>query len=140
MNLLINNKLSIPYREFKWRFSRSSGSGGQNLNKTDSKVEIIFCIEKSKFLNNFQKIQIRKNIDIKLISDCISIVVQEQRTQFQNRQIALKKMATLLNDALNKRKIYRIKTKPTKLSQIKRLEQKKRRGELKRNRSFNDSC
>ena len=134
MNLLIDNKLSIPYRELKWRFSRSSGSGGQNINKTDSKVEIIFSIKDSSVLNNHQKIKLINNISSKLINGCICIVVQEQRKQWQNRQIALIKLANVIKYALNKKYVVRIQTKPTKFSQIKRIKKKKERSELKKKR------
>ena len=86
MDLYINNNLSIPVKEFRWRFSKSSGSGGQKVNKTNSKVEIIFDIKNSKFLNDFQKIKLRNNLNKKLVNNCISIVVQDQRTQGYNRQ------------------------------------------------------
>ena len=134
MNLLINNNVSIPFRELKWRFSRSSGSGGQNINKIDSRVEIIFSVKNSKVLNNYQKIKLRNNISSKLINDCVHIVVQEQRTQYKNRQIALKKMANLIKDALNKKQIIRIQTKLNQSSHQKRLKKKKERGELKKTR------
>ena len=136
MNLLINANLSIPFNEFKWRFSRSSGPGGQKVNKTDSKVEIILDIKNSKILNDFQKIKLRNNLDKKLVNDCISIVVQDQRTQGYNRQLALKRMAKLIKESLNKKQIFRIKTKPSRSAQNKRIEEKKKRSELKNNRRF----
>ena len=136
MDLYINNNLSIPVKEFRWRFSKSSGSGGQKVNKTDSKVEIIFDIKNSKFLNDFQKIKLRNNLNKKLVNDCVSIVVQEQRTQGYNRQLALKRMAKLIKESLNKKQIFRIKTKPSRSAQNKRIEEKKKRSELKNNRRF----
>ncbi len=136
MNLLINTNLSIPHKEFRWRFSRASGSGGQKVNKTDSKVEIIFDIKNSKFLNDSQKIRLRNNLKKKLINDCICIVVEDQRTQGHNRQLALKRMAKLIKDALNKKQVHRIKTKPSRSAQNKRIEEKKKRSQLKNNRRF----
>ena len=136
MDLYINNNLSIPVKEFRWRFSKSSGSGGQKVNKTSSKVEIIFDIKNSKFLNDFQKIKLRNNLNKKLVNDCISIVVQDQRTQGYNRQLALKRMAKLIKESLNKKQIFRIKTKPSRSAQNKRIEEKKKRSELKNNRRF----
>jgi len=136
MNLVINTNLSIPYKEFRWRFSKSSGSGGQKVNKTDSKVEIILDIKNSKILNDFQKIKLRNNLDKKLLNDCICIVVQDQRTQGHNRQLALQRMAKLLKDALNKKQIFRIKTQPSRSAQNKRIREKKKRSELKNKRRF----
>ena len=138
MNLFINPELSIPYRELQWRFSRSSGAGGQNINKTDTKVELIFMIENSCVLNDYQKIKLRKNFGKNLINDSICIVSQEQRTQHRNRQIALQRMAKRINNALNEIKIFRVRTIPTLSSNLKRLEKKKQRGELKKSRRYND--
>ncbi len=66
MNLTINSKLEIPANEIHWRFSRSSGSGGQNVNKTDSRVEIVFNVFKSKTLTSYQKHRILIQNKIKL--------------------------------------------------------------------------
>ena len=138
MNLLINEILLIPSKKFKWRFSRSSGPGGQKVNTNDSRVEIIFCIKNSIVLNDNQKTKLRKNINIKLINDCIRIVVQEDRSQFKNRQIALKKMMLILKYALNKKINYRLSTKSSIASQKKRIIQKRKKGELKKSRRLNN--
>ena len=134
MNLKITRKLVIPYNEVQWRFSRSSGPGGQNVNKTESRVEILFNITNSKALNPFQKIILFDKLGNKISNGSISIKVQEKRTQFENRKIAINKLITLLKVTLmSKVKIRKI-TKPTNASKIKRVESKKKRGELKRNR------
>ena len=65
MNLLINEILLIPSKKFKWRFSRSSGPGGQKVNTNDSRVEIIFCIKNSIVLNDNQKTKLRKKYQYK---------------------------------------------------------------------------
>ena len=85
-------------------------------------------------MNDYQKIHLINNVKKKLVNDCICIVVEDQRTQGHNRQLALKRMAMLIKDALDKKQIYRIKTKPTRASQNKRIEEKKKRSELKKNR------
>ena len=84
MDLIISPRLVIPSRELKWRFSRSSGPGGQKVNKTDSRVEIVFNIEESKVLNDYQKIVIIKNLKNKLVNKSICIAVQVQRNQLLN--------------------------------------------------------
>ena len=81
MDLIITPRLVIPSRELKWRFSRSSGPGGQKVNKTDSRVEIIFNIEESKVLNDYQKIVIMQKLKNKLVNNSICIAVQDQRNQ-----------------------------------------------------------
>ena len=77
MNLTVNSKLEIPVNEIQWRFSRSSGAGGQNVNKTDSRVEIVFNVSESKTLTTFQKYRISIQDEIKLVNGCICIAVQD---------------------------------------------------------------
>ena len=134
MNLTINSKLEIPANEIHWRFSRSSGAGGQNVNKTDSRVEIVFNVSESKTLTSYQKYRISIQNKIKLINGCICIAVQDKRTQYQNRQFALSRLASTLRELLKPPPKKRKRTIPTRSSQRKRLESKKKRGELKRNR------
>ena len=134
MNLTINSKLEIPASEIQWRFSRSSGPGGQNTNKTDSRVEILFNVSESKTLNPYQKCRISIQDEIKLINGCICIAAQDKRTQYQNRQLALNRLALTLREILKPSPKKRKETIPTRSSQRKRVESKKKRGELKRNR------
>tara|TARA_Y100001968_G_scaffold286902_1_gene287919 strand:+ start:188 stop:610 length:423 start_codon:yes stop_codon:yes gene_type:complete len=136
MNLRITTKLEIPASEIHWRFSRSSGAGGQNLNKTDSRVEIVFNVSESKALNPYQKHRILIQKAFKLTNGCICIVVQEKRSQYQNRQLALSRLASTLQELLKPPPMSRRKTIPTRSSQRKRVEFKKKRGELKRNRQL----
>ena len=134
MNLTINSKLEIPANEIHWRFSRSSGAGGQNVNKTDSRVEIVFNVSESKTLTPYQKHRISVQDEVKLINGSICIAVQDKRTQYQNRQLALSKLAATLRELLKPPPKRRRKTIPTRSSQRKRVESKKKRGELKKNR------
>ena len=134
MNITINSKLDIPGDEIQWRFSRSSGAGGQNVNKTDSRVEIVFNVSESKSLTPYQKHRISIQDEIKLINGCICLAVQEKRTQYQNRQLALSRLASILRELLKPLPKKRRETIPTRSSQKKRVESKKKRGELKRNR------
>ena len=136
MNLRITSKLEIPTSEINWRFSRSSGSGGQNVNKTDSRVEIVFNVSKSKTLSPYQKHRILIKKNYKLINDCICIVVQDKRSQYQNRQLAVNRLVSTLQELLKPPPKRRRETIPTRSSQRKRVELKKRRGELKKNRQL----
>ena len=137
MNLRINSKLEIPGNEIKWRFSRSSGAGGQNVNKTDSRVEIVFNVSESKTLTPYQKYRISIQDEVKLSNGCICIAVQDKRTQYQNRQLALTRLTSTLRDLLKPPPKTRRETIPTRSSQRRRIESKKKRGELKRNRQTN---
>mgnify|MGYP001502919422 FL=1 len=137
MNLRINTKLVIPDNEIKWRFSRSSGAGGQNVNKTDSRAEIVFNVSESKTLTPYQKYRISIQDEVKLSNGCICIAVQDKRTQYQNRQLALTRLTSTLRELLKPPPKKRRETIPTRSSQRKRIESKKKRGELKRNRQSN---
>ena len=134
MNLKITKKLVIPSNEINWRFSRSSGPGGQNVNKIESRVEIIFDLEDSKVLNDYQKEILKRNLKNKLVNNSLRLAVQEHRNQLLNRQLALMKFRSIIKNALNKPFKLRKSTKPTKASQKKRVEFKKKRGELKKSR------
>ena len=134
MHLQVSKKLIIPTNEIQWRFSRSSGPGGQNVNKIESQVEIIFNIEKSKALNTFQKNLLLTKLNNKIINGCISLKVKEKRTQFKNRQLARQKLTSLIKKIIMSEEKVRKVTTPTKYSQRRRIESKKKRGELKQNR------
>jgi len=134
MDLKITKTLVIPSNEIKWRFSRSSGPGGQNVNKIESRVEIIFNLEDSKVLNDYQKEILKRNLKKKLVNNTLCLSVQEHRNQLLNRQLALMKFSSILKNALNKPFKLRKSTQPTKESQNKRVEVKKKRGELKKSR------
>ena len=134
MNLRINTKLEIPGNEIKWRFSRASGAGGQNVNKTDSRAEIVFNVSESKTLTPYQKYRISIQDEVKLSNGCICIAVQDKRTQYQNRQLALSRLTSTLRELLKPPPKDRRETIPTRSSQRRRVESKKKRGEIKRNR------
>ena len=134
MDLKITKTLVIPSNEIKWRFSRSSGPGGQNVNKIESRVEIIFNLEDSKVLNDYQKAILKINLKNKLVDNSLRLTVQKHRNQLLNRQLALIKFSLIIKNALNKPFKLRKSTKPSKASQKKRVEFKKKRGELKKSR------
>ena len=134
MDLKITKTLVIPSNEIKWRFSRSSGPGGQNVNKIESRVEIIFDLEDSKVLNDYQKEILKRNLKKKLVNNSLRLAVQEHRNQLLNRQLALIKFSSIIKNALNKPFKLRKSTQPTKESQKKRVEVKKKRGDLKKSR------
>jgi ribosome-associated protein len=133
--LIITHTVSIPLSEFTFRFARSGGRGGQNVNKVETKVELLFNVANSPSLSDEQKEQILKKLESRIDSDGIlHIVAQEHRTQNKNREEATKKFVELIKNALAKRK-KRVKTKPSAEAKEKRLEEKKRRGGIKQKRS-----
>ena len=100
MDFFISSKFVIPENELRWRFSRSSGPGGQKVNKTNSRVELIFDLEKSKSLSEYQKLRIKDQLKSKLINGCICIAVENRRTQLENRKLALTRLSSTLGDLL----------------------------------------
>ena len=125
MDLKITKSLVIPSKEIKWRFSRSSGPGGQNVNKIESRVEIIFNLEDSKVLNDYQKAILKINLKNKLVENILCLAVQEHRNQLQNRQLALMKLSSIIKGGLNKQFKFRKSTKTPKASQKKELSLRK---------------
>jgi ribosome-associated protein len=120
--------------EFQFLTSRSSGPGGQNVNKVNSKVELRFNIENSSLLTDEQKKILLKKLATKITSEGIlSVVSQRDRSQLANKEDAIEKLYLLISKAL-KPVIRRKKTKPTKNSVEKRLTGKRIKSEIKQNR------
>ena len=134
MDLKITKTLVIQSKEIKWRFSRSSGPGGQNVNKVESRVEIIFNLEDSKVLNDYQIEILKRNLQKKLVNNSLRLVVQEHRNQLLNKQLALVKSSSITKNALNKPFKLRKSTQPNAASKKKRVEVKKKSGVLKKSR------
>ena len=123
--------------EIWFKTSRSSGSGGQNVNKVSTKVELNFDVRNSKLLTDEQKQKISEKLFNRINKEgVLKITVQETRSQFENKEIALKKFRDLLALAFYKPK-KRIRTKISKGAKEKRLQGKKKRSEIKKGRSGN---
>jgi len=123
----------IISRELIFKTSRSSGKGGQNVNKVETKVEIHFNIQDSEILSDTQKIQINKKYKAFINDTTIKVLGNKYRSQLENKLDASKKLIKLINKLL-KPEIKRIKTSPTKSSINKKTETKKRVSELKKSR------
>jgi len=120
--------------EFQFLTSRSSGPGGQNVNKVNSKVELRFDIRNSSLLTDDQKEILLAKLATKITSEGIlSVVSQRDRSQLANKEDAIEKLYLLISKAL-KPVIRRKKTKPTKSSVEKRLTGKRIKSEIKQNR------
>jgi len=118
--------------EFSFRTSRSSGPGGQHVNKVDSRVELRFNIENSQLLTELQKEILQEKLENKLTTDGDLIVVsQKERSQLRNKEITIEKLYSLLAKALQPKKKRR-PTKPTRTSVEKRITTKKQTGEKKK--------
>ena len=132
--LVVTPDVSIPDEELEWKFIRSSGPGGQNVNKVASAVQLRFLLPLNTSLPMTAKNRLRRMAGQKLIDDgSILISARSERSQEQNRRDALERLAELIRAALIEPKV-RKKTRPTKASKERRIESKKRRGTTKQGR------
>jgi ribosome-associated protein len=134
-NLLrVNDAFSIPRGELDVRVSRSSGAGGQHVNKTSSRVEIFWNVRGSRALTGDQRARLLERLSSRLTTDgSVRIVASAMRSQTRNRDLAEEKLAELVRRALVIPKKRRA-TRPSKASREARLEEKKRRSHTKRER------
>jgi len=126
--LHIRSGLALPMSEIELRTSRSSGPGGQHANVTASRVEAVFDVVASTSLSPEQRSRISAKLGPKVTASA-----QDTRSQYRNRELALERLASRLAHALEVRR-PRTKTRPTRASQRRRVDSKKRRGETKRAR------
>ena len=134
-SLYVNGTLSIPRHELDVRVSRSSGAGGQHVNKTSSRVEIFWNIAASPTLTDEQRARLQEKLASRLTGDgSIRVVASDMRSQSRNREIAEERLADLVARSLIVPKKRRA-TKPTKASKEARLDDKRRQSSKKRERS-----
>ncbi len=125
----------ISDSELIFKFSRGGGPGGQNVNKVNTRVTVFFDAANSKSFSDEQKEQILKKLASRADKNgVIRVVSQQYRTQKANRRAAVERLKELLREALKKKKI-RKKTRVPEAVKRKRLEKKRRRGLLKRQRA-----
>lgn len=130
----INQELSIPLDELAFTAVRSSGPGGQNVNKVSTKVSLEFDVDKSPSLTEEQKILIKRRLPGRISGEGIlRVSSQKTRQQATNREDAVRRFAGLLAGALRERKVRR-RTRVPKASRRERLEEKKKRGFVKQSR------
>jgi ribosome-associated protein len=122
----------IPAAELTWRFSRSSGSGGQHVNTTDSRVELSWDLERSDVLTARQRALARRRLGAALVDGTITVTASERRSQLRNREAAMERLADVVAAAIAPPPPPRKATRPTKASRQRRLDAKRRRGDTKR--------
>jgi len=126
--------VAVPRSELEYRASRSSGPGGQHVNTTSSRIELLWNLEDSRVLSDEQRVRLRTRLASRLDSTgAIRVVASTRRSQQQNKQAAEERLAALVRHALHVPKRRR-PTKRPKAANERRLSQKKRRAEVKRER------
>ena len=130
--LRLRGSVVIPEAELAWRFSRSSGPGGQGVNTTDSRVELLFDVAASPSLDPALRARALARLGPRLSGGVLSVTSSEHRSQLRNREEAERRLAAILSEAIAPPPRPRRPTKPTRGSVNRRIAVKKRRSEVKR--------
>ena len=136
--LRVTRSVVVPESELRWRFSRSSGPGGQSVNTADSRVELSLDLTTTRALGPVQRARVLERLDRKLVDGVLTVTASEQRSQLQNREAARERLAEILAAALAPPPPRRRPTRPKRGSVERRLADKKRRGQTKRLRRSTD--
>ncbi|MFN2225745.1 MAG: alternative ribosome rescue aminoacyl-tRNA hydrolase ArfB [Anaerolineae bacterium] len=132
--LHIDNQVAIPRSELDFRYSRSSGPGGQHAQKSSTRVELLFDVANSPSLDADQQSRVMKRLAGYIDAEgVLHLASQSERSQYRNREEVVERFKALMRQALKRRK-RRKPTKPTAASQERRLKRKKRRSEKKERR------
>lgn len=130
-DLRVTARLTIPAAELQWRFSRSSGPGGQSVNTADSRAELSFDVAGSPTLGSTYRSRALERLSGRLVDGVITVSSQTERSQLRNREAAMDRLAELLREAVAPPPAPRRATRPTKAAKERRLESKKQRGSTK---------
>jgi ribosome-associated protein len=131
-DLRLRGSLVVPESELSWRFSRSSGPGGQSVNTTDSRAELSFDVARTSALGPVLKARALERLGDRLVDGVITVAASEHRSQLQNRRAAEERLTELLVEAVAPPPRKRRATRPSKGAVQRRLDEKKRRGQTKR--------
>jgi ribosome-associated protein len=133
-DLTIRPGVAVPASELTWRFSRSSGPGGQGVNTTDSRVELLLDVATTSALGPTLRARALERLGDRLVAGVLRVTAQEERSQLRNRELARQRMAQALADAITPPPRKRRPTKPAKSAVERRLNSKKRRSDVKQRR------
>jgi ribosome-associated protein len=136
--LRVTPRVVIPEHELDWRFSRSSGPGGQGVNTTDSRVELSYDVANSTALGPTLRARALDRLSGRLVDGVLTVRASEHRSQLRNREAAEDRLADLLHDALTPPPQPRRPTRPTRSATEARLAEKRRRSNVKRLRRSAD--
>ena len=129
--LRVTRSVVVPERELRWRFSRSSGPGGQSVNTADSRVELSLDVARTTALGPVQRARVLDCLSKRLVDGVITVTASEHRSQLRNREAALERLAAILAKALAPPPPRRRPTKPRRGAVERRLADKKRRARTK---------
>jgi ribosome-associated protein len=135
-DLRVNNWLVLPASELRERFSRSSGPGGQSVNTTDSRVELSFDIANSPSLPERERGRALSRLEARLADGVLTVAAEAERSQLMNRDAARARLAAVIKEAIAPPPPPRVPTKPTRGARERRLADKRRRGQTKRDRRY----
>ncbi len=132
MPVQVTDTITIPDSELHWRFSRSSGPGGQGVNTTDSRVELVFDLASTKAIPAPLVQRALTRLSGRIVEGRLTVTASQFRSQLRNRQAAAERLAELLRKAIAAPPAKRKATKPSRGAKRRRLEAKRRRSEIKR--------
>ena len=131
-DLSVRGSVVVPEAELQWRFSRSSGPGGQGVNTSDSRVELSLDVARTTALSDYLRQRALDRLADRLVDGVLTVSASEQRSQWQNRLAAERKLVDLLSAAIAPPPRPRVATRPSASARRRRVEDKKRRSETKR--------
>jgi ribosome-associated protein len=134
----VQGRLVLPERELRWRFSRSSGPGGQGVNTTDSRAELSFDLARSPSVPDMLRERAMRRLAPRLVDGVLTVTAAEHRSQLRNREAARERLASTLRAAIAPDPPARRPTRPTAGAKRRRLEDKARRSAVKRLRARPD--
>ena len=131
-DLRVRGSVVVPEAELQWRFSRSSGPGGQGVNTSDSRVELSLDVARTAALSDYLRARALERLADRLVDGVLTVAASEQRSQWQNRLAAERKLVDVLSAAIAPPPRPRVATRPSASAKRRRVDDKKRRGETKR--------
>jgi ribosome-associated protein len=134
----VGRSVVVPESELRWRFSRSSGPGGQSVNTADSRVQLRFDVAATSALGPVQRARALERLAGRLVDGVLTITATEERSQLRNRDAARERLAETLAQAIAPPLRARRSTRPSKAAVERRLAAKKRRSRVKRLRRIDD--
>ena len=135
---MVTRDVVVPAAALQWRFSRAGGPGGQGVNTTDSRVELIFDVAASTALTEDQRARVLQRLSNRLVDGILTVVASEYRSQLRNRDAARARLDAMLRAALAPDLPTRRPTRQSRAARERRLADKRRRMLIKRLRRTTD--